>query len=246
MKRTLDSIVREYILMEGKSTMNGYPRILQFAIQALKDINYDVKGNISYLSEYPENGVIPIPDDLIKVIRVGFRGENEEFVPIAENHNLVLKVSHDDKGNNVYPFESGGRGDYNTSEYSQHFSHGESIGRYYGAGGGTVRGYRINEETQNFEFSSNVNGEVVIEYLGDIKRVNGEFTVHPFLVDSIIDYINYAKIRALRGVSPSEKQAYKTLYVNTKNHAIGRFISMGMQDMENAAHKGYMQAPKYK
>jgi hypothetical protein len=247
---SLDSVVREYLVMRGLDSEHEYPRALQAAVSTHKDLSYDVSGVPKvYLGEVENGNKMTIPQDVIRVIRMGFMDNAGRFVEIFVDNNYVVNVkgtynSDTDttaiNSNNVgLPIAA------TSSDVASMVRNGQIIGRQYGTEGGGVYKYRMSWDEGLVEFSSNVSGQVVIEYLGDPNRVDGQYVIHPFLKDPILSGIHYRMMAFKRSYSPTEKQIAKSEYVSEKHKARLRFASQSVGNYYNAARKTFSQTIKY-
>lgn len=248
---TLDEIVREYIISEGRDSMHKYPQYLQFAIRGLKELQYDVSG-VPKVEVLPVNSLssVELPQDVIRVMRIGFVDGTGRFVEIYADDTLVV----DAEGN--YNCSTGSNNALNTNDsyapiyftyddLQNTFRNGQVIGRQYGNAGGGIYSYRVDQNQGVIQFSSNVNGQVILEYLADPNKVNGQFIVHPFLVEPIMAFIAYASVRYNRGVPAGEKQYSFSNYINKKHHANIRFQSESVGSLFNASRKTFNGSAKY-
>ena len=249
---TLDSIIREYLIEEGRDNLHEYPRYLQMAIRGLKDLDYDVSGvpRVEVL-EIDNLGRATLPSDVVNVYRIGFMNSDKRIVEIFKDERIM--VNYDQQYNctasaytkNITPVSNPSVSTSPTIDWSNHYRNGEPIGRYYGNEGGGAYSYNIDLNHGVIEFSSNVSGSVIIQYLGDPRKVNGKHRVHPFLVEPIKAWIEYASKRRKPNVSKGEVQFLFNQYVLAKGHAAVRFFSESLGNLYNASRKTFNQSAKY-
>ena len=247
---TLDSIVKEYLVMRGMDSPHEYPRALQAAVSTHKDMQYDVSGVPRVYTGTVEAGnKMTLPSDLIRVSRLGFMDSEGKFIEIYVDNNLV--VNPNATYDAVNDTEAVQVNDikvpigYSQSDATSMFRNGQIIGRQYGNQGGGIYKYRMDWDRGIAEFSSNVTGQVIIEYLGDPQKIDGKFSVHPFLKDPILKGIHYRMMLFKRSYSPTEKKMAESDYLNAKHHARIRFVSQSVGNLYNAERKTFSQAPKY-
>lgn len=230
---SLDSIVREYLVMKGNDSEHEYPRALQAAIRTLKDLTYDVTGvpKVEVLA-VEDGGRATLPEDVIRVIRMGFASESGRFVEIFVDNTLIVNLDQTVIAPNIGTPINPTLGDTTGM-----FRNGQVIGRQYGNVGGGVYSYRMDWDRGVAEFSSNVSGQVVLEYLADPNRVNGQYLVHPFLVDAIQDGIAWRMGKFKRSVSPNETANNHRIYLNSKHQARVRFASESIGNIINTSRK---------
>ena len=238
---TIDSIVRGYLIDKGQDAMHEYPRALRAAITSLKDLHYDVSGTPKVEVLTVENASkATLPQDVIRVIRLGFSDSSGRFVEIFSDNNLIVNTpTNQNEVNQSEGTVMGGAFD------SSLFRNGQSIGRWYGNKGGGASTFRMDWERGLVEFSSNVSGQVIIEYLGDPNKIGAEYLVHPFLVEAIEYGIHYRMMKFKRSYSAGEKQMSRNDYLNAKHHARVRFASESMGNMINASRTTLNGSAKY-
>ena len=238
---TIDSIVRGYLIDKGQDAMHEYPRALRAAITSLKDLHYDVSGTPKVEVLTVENASkATLPQDVIRVIRLGFSDSSGRFVEIFSDNNLIVNTpTNQNEVNQSEGTVMGGAFD------SSLFRNGQSVGRWYGNKGGGAYTFRMDWERGLVEFSSNVSGQVIIEYLGDPNKIGAEYLVHPFLVEAIEYGIHYRMMKFKRSYSAGEKQMSRNDYLNAKHHARVRFASESMGNMINASRTTLNGSAKY-
>ena len=238
---TIDSIVRGYLIDKGQDAMHEYPRALRAAITSLKDLHYDVSGTPKVEVLTVENASkATLPQDVIRVIRLGFSDSSGRFVEIFSDNNLIVNTpTNQNEVNQSEGTVMGGAFD------SSLFRNGQSIGRWYGNKGGGAYTFRMDWERGLVEFSSNVSGQVIIEYLGDPNKIGAEYLLHPFLVEAIEYGIHYRMMKFKRSYSAGEKQMSRNDYLNAKHHARVRFASESMGNMINASRTTLNGSAKY-
>ena len=139
---TIDSIVRGYLIDKGQDAMHEYPRALRAAITSLKDLHYDVSGTPKVEVLTVENASkATLPQDVIRVIRLGFSDSSGRFVEIFSDNNLIVNTpTNQNEVNQSEGTVMGGAFD------SSLFRNGQSIGRWYGNKGGGAYTFRITSD----------------------------------------------------------------------------------------------------
>lgn len=246
----LSDIVKEFLLAKGKDTMHEFPRYLQFAIRGMKDMHFDVSGvpKVEVL-DVDMGGRATLPEDIIRIIRMGFINPEGRFVEIFVDDTIVVNAEGKyscETGENQLNSKEVSIPLFPTPESIANVSrNGQILGRRYGHVGGGVYSYRMDWARGVAEFSSNVNGQIILEYLSDPVKINGKYQVHPFLIEPIMTYMYWSSIRFLRSVSPQEKRIAHQDYLNQKHHARVRFVSESIGNMINASRKTISQTIKY-
>jgi len=104
--------------------------------------------------------------------------------------------------------------------------------------------YYKNEDSNTWEFSTNVPPNIVIQYLADPTKVNDKYSVHPFIADALLQYLWYADSRFKASVPEGAKAEMQRKYVAAKNWAHIRLTSQGKDDLVNSRNKAYSRLPK--
>ena len=138
---------------------------------------------------------------------------------------------------------------YYASDYnSNHFRNGESVGRFYGAGGGNNSngGFKIDKNYSQIQLDCYAGGSTItLEYLSDPNKAEGQFDVHPFSVETVKSWIDW-KINANNpNVPVGYSEQKRLLYSRNKKLLFARMSSMSVQDMLQSFRKGNKASPKF-
>ena len=159
---TIEEIVNDFQLMIDDTSYDKEANIYQLrllALQGLRELTFDVEQKVKTTTLAVDSTTLQctLPADYVKLNRVGYRGDDDEFHPLGSNPNLVLDASVTSQvGDSSY--------DENNPYYHT------DIGKKFGVGGGkNVLGYyRINRQDGTINFSSDVAGKTVfMEYISD-------------------------------------------------------------------------------
>lgn len=235
--------------MRGQDSMHNYPRFLQAAIQTLKDLTYDASGVPSVATLTVENTRVELPQDFVKAIRLGIVDKAGRLVEIYLDKRMAVGAqgtySSANPNQAVTSQEVGTFLNPTVSDVNATMRNGQELGRQYGNEGGSVFSYNIDYNKGIIELSSNISGQVVLEYLADPTRINGEYQVHPFLEDALQAGMHYRYMKFKTSVPAGEKKFAETDYLNKKHHLKLRLASEGMGSMINNSRKTFSQVPKY-
>jgi hypothetical protein len=114
-----------------------------------------------------------------------------------------------------------------------------------GGGQNSVGEFRIDKERNKIQFASGLDSQsIVMEYIANISQVDGNYVVHPYLVECLKAYIDWASIRRLRSVSPSEKEMCRRDYYNERRRASERFSNFTIEEAMQMTRKAFKLAPK--
>ena len=128
-----------------------------------------------------------------------------------------------------------------------HIRNNESIGRYFGVGGGNnTNGYYKIRSREGYIELQNVDATTLwLEYLADIERTNGEFEVHPYLVECLKDWMQWKAIQRNLRVPANAKIIAKQDYLASKNIARRRFASFTIEQARQVIRKTVTMSAKY-
>ena len=245
--RTLDSIVKQYIGESGKIGLHKYQLYLQYAINGLRELNFDVDGvDKEVLLTLGNTNVAYVPNDLVSINKVFMLGANGHQQEVYEDNTLNSRLT-DDCGDDVRVGndKSVGEYPYTAEELTEHTSDGEWIGRQFGLGGGSSYGYRYNREQGRLEFTSNINSPLILQYIGDPQRLDGKLVVNDMAVEALLLWIRYSELRFKNKVALGEKQIAKDSFFSAKQHYMLRVRSRSQGSIENNSRKTFKQSPRY-
>tara|TARA_R100001198_G_C5227533_1_gene207726 strand:- start:839 stop:1969 length:1131 start_codon:yes stop_codon:yes gene_type:complete len=129
------------------------------ALQGLRELTFDVEQSVKTTTMVVDSTTlqVTIPADYVKVLRIGYKGDDGEFHSFGTNPNLSLDSSVSAQVNDdLY------------DENNPYFH--TDIGKKFGVGGGvnSLGYYRINRSDNTINFSSGVAGKTVfMEYISD-------------------------------------------------------------------------------
>jgi hypothetical protein len=157
----ISQIINDFQLIMDDTSYDKEAQAYQIrllALQGLRELKFDLEQEVKTTTFSVGSGLqVTLPDDFVKLLRVGYKNSAEEFVTLGYKSNLSLdssvtaKLSQDPYDENNPYFHT-------------------DMGRKYGVGGGqNVLGYyRVNRNDNTINFSSDVSGQLVfIEYISD-------------------------------------------------------------------------------
>ena len=167
---TIEEVINDFQLMIDDTSYDKEAQIYQLrllALQGLRELTFDVEQKVKTTTITVDSTTLQctLPADYVKINRIGYRGDDDEFHPLGNNPNLVLDASVASQvGDEAY--------DENNPYYHT------DIGKKFGVGGGknSLGYYRINRQDGTINFSSDVAGKTVfLEYISDgITATPGE------------------------------------------------------------------------
>jgi len=245
----LDQIVREYIIERGEDTEHSYPRLLQLAVNGLRELNMDISGsNKMVVLSIKDDMTVDLPSDFINYTRIAICGSHGELMSLGHNPNLCKPRYADDCGNITHKQST--VGNHNIPVYidniASHYRNGEMVGRFYGEGGGyNANGqYVLDKERGVIQLSSVSAEEIVLEYIADITKIDGSFRVHPYIIETLKAYMAWSSIRRKRAESAQEKELARRDYYNERRIASVRFNSFTMEEAKATIRKAFKLSPK--
>ena len=242
----LKHIVESFLIEEGQDSLHKFLPYLHLASDGLRELMWDVNGSTKIEELTLNNGVATLPEDFVKEVRIAAVGWDGTLVALGRN-NDIFKTT--DSCGNYNTSEQPLSGGIPMSISADHFSNGQYIGRYYGVGGRRTQGeFKINTLTGEIWFTdyTNTNCTIVLEYIGYMpERVGGQFMVHPFLKEPLMNWMAYASKRRLSSTPAGLTDYLFKRYVDSKNWARQRFWNMDYDQVIEAAQRNFSQAPKY-
>lgn len=246
---TLGDIVDQYIISSGRDTRHNYSRFYQLGIRALKNLSYDVSGAPTFMVlELDEQNTACVPDNLVKIreIFIPTRGGR---LPINENNNKNPQTVNQQGvvSNAVSQIDETGFGDlefFSPENISRYYRNGQFTGGVFsGNPNGNPYSYIRNYDTNRLEFSSNVCGTVILEYLGSLDKNGNDFCVHPFLEEPVMFYLEWQDNAHKRSVGSGEKARLRKQYHDAKRWAKMQFNSTSTQQIREQQRRGYSLTP---
>ena len=159
---SIDEVVNDFQLMMDDTSYDKDAQIYQLrllALQGLRELKFDAEQEVKRVERSVSSSslLITLPSDFVKLLRVGYKNSNDEFVSLGYKSNLSLNATVTPQiGNNNF--------DENNPYYHT------DVGRKFGVGGGnnTLGYYRLNRIENTINFSSDLAGKTVfIEYISD-------------------------------------------------------------------------------
>jgi hypothetical protein len=257
----LRDLISEW-LEEAGETEQKRRRGYVIGVSGLREMSYDTTGIIKVTElQVSSADTADLPSDYINLSRIAFLNAGGILQAFASNNNIALNPLYNDCGQPISRsanIEQGliqGTSSLNAfvgSEFigsstyiANHYRNGENIGGYFGRGGGQVGIYRIDEQRRQIQFGALPMSatQIVLEYLGDLRSDDGDFEVHPFLVQCLKEYITW------RWLIPTKREgeingAYQR-YVKAFQLMRRRFNSETAFDWLNAVRVQNAATPRF-
>ena len=158
----IDEVVNDFQLMIDDTSYDKEAKIYQLrllAYQGLRELKFDTEQEVKTSTHVVVTSSVSIslPNDFVRLLRVGFKGSDGEFHALGINPNLSLDAT-------ITAQAGGSSYDENNPYYHV------DLGKKFGVGGGknSLGYYRLNRNDNTINFSSNLAGKTVfLEYISD-------------------------------------------------------------------------------
>lgn len=250
--KKLESIVEEWMFEKGMDTRHEKWRYMQLAWRGFNELHLDVVGSPKSLLERVDEQYlsIPIPGDMISNHPEIWMPRGDRMIPVPHKYDKNRAVQ-DCNGNNTYASDpqiqiNDLSASYVTPDYiAEHYRNHEYVGRNFGMEGGSVFTHFVNWSTGYIEFSSEVTGYVVIDYLAEAPKRAKDVIVHPALWETMFAWMNWVTVRSKPSVPLQVKTDAKREYFRAKDWAKIRFNQPNENDKKEAGRRGLTQAARF-
>ena len=233
----IDELINDFQLMIDDTSFDKEAHIYQLrllAMQGLRELSFDAGQEVKTDTLTVDSSLqVTLPTDYLKLIRIGYRGADDQIHPLGYRDDLTLDNSIAAQVNDdLY--------DENNPYYHV------DLGKKFGIGGGNnnLGYYRLNKNDNTINFSSELLGKVlVIEYIAD-PALDTTPRVHRFCEEALRSYIYFKYIQRKRGIPANEKQAAKRTFYNEKRLARARMMNFNKETAMQVSRKAFKQSPK--
>lgn len=245
----IDSVVRSSLMSHGL-TIHYYVTFLHYALQGLRELEFDTIGKISSTKLTVDSNLeCQLPPDFIDWIRVGWE-RNRHIIHLGTNSTWIRTANTDSSGNQI-PYSNSSTTLVNSGMYDPFASYsisqyGEDYGRLYGLGNGSRSDiFQIVRERNVMLvgglFSSG--DSIYIDYLSSSNYADSDAFIHPYSEAAIEAYIRwkYAEQRTARlaDVDRSRREFY-----NQYRLLRARMNDISKEDMLRLSRDGIKQSIK--
>ena len=142
----IDEVVNDFQLMMDDTSYDKEAKIYQLkllALQGLRELTFDVEQVIKTTLVSVNNSIaFPLPVDYVKLLRVGYKNDDGDFISLGYKSNLSLDAS-------IKPQVGGSSYDENNPYYHT------DLGKKFGVGGGknSLGYYRVNRNDNSISFN---------------------------------------------------------------------------------------------
>lgn len=218
----IEEVVNDFQLMIDDTSYDKEAQIYQLrllALQGLRELTFDAEQSVNTTTLLVDSTTLQVtlPDNYVKVLRIGYKGDDGEFHSFGTNPNLSLDSSVSAQVNDdIY------------DENNPYFH--TDIGRKFGVGGGknSLGYYRINRSDNTINFSSEVAGKTVfMEYISDgitetpPRNHIVRFQLNSGILNSPLGITEGTTIKIPSRSGSFITYTFKELNSNTFNHEFG-------------------------
>jgi hypothetical protein len=255
----LDKVVREYLIQSGETTLAKYSKAYQNGVSGLRELNMDLSG-VPQVVNLPVSQAdqVELPNDYIQYIQIGLAGPDGMVHALGNNPHINLSLSVNNCGVPQPPsmtVTSPTETDFINPDwdgFGDNFRNGENMGRFFGLGGGqNPYGYfRIDKRSNTIQLGGLGNGSVaitgiVLEYISNLSLIDGDYDVHPFIVETIKSWVHWKMISWDRSRSLGEKQMAEKEYFQNYRIAKMRCYAATVDEWLSALRSGNFASPKF-
>lgn len=250
-------------LEENGETNSKFRRAYVLAVSGLREMAYDYSAVIEVAQlDITNADICELPENFINFSRIGLCGSDGLIHSFAQNNDICLVPSYNDCGEQIQkpainPASIGQGAGFvqnafiggnfigSTTFTAAHYRNGENIGGWFGKFGGQEGVYRIDAAKRQIQFGAlpSRSEKVILEYLADIKSIDDDFEVHPFMILALKEWIQW------RWLIPTKREgetqgAYRR-YVLAYQAMRRRFNSESAFDWMNAIRRGNTAVTKW-
>jgi hypothetical protein len=246
---TLDSIVRRFLLEKGLS-IHFYAEALFHASTCLRELTFDTL-QITNTKRLPINDyyAVDLPEDFVDDVMVGVPA-GQFIQPIPKQNTLTPLRLTDADGNytNYNNLETNGVEYYGGNFipalgwYWNINDLGESIGRYFGAGGGaSPNTYKIVKERRQIQLPESFIGKsIIFIYISDGQTVDAATQIDTQAFYTIQSWNEWKRTPNANNLRSPEAQ----YYLNEKRKLKARVSDYTVGDIKDIIRKNYHAGTK--
>lgn len=242
---TLDSVVRRGLL-EANLPIHYYFEYLIHSSTCLRELSFDTLKIVNTISlPVNEYGAVDLPDDFVDDVAVCLPG-GLTLQPLPRQDSInPIRLHNSSTGAFVPPtvvpnqagvddsFFWGSAGwmwYWNVNDW------GEPTGRFFGASGGTQRGYKIIKERRQIQMSFDFSGgSIILQYISDGQSVDNASQIDTRAIQCIRAWQEWKR-------SPNANNEYSPEAVsfwNRKKNLRARLSNISLTDIKNVIHNAY-------
>jgi hypothetical protein len=225
----LQDVVSEWIIENGKNESQR-PRLYTIALSGLRELHLDVNGIVKIV-ELPinENDTVDLPLDFVNYSKIAISGDDGRVYTLGRDNTINLNPSCGTQGRIVGSAEADGPfAGYPFTGYF--YGVNGFAGGAFGLGGGNNQYgyYRLKRETNQLwltNLSLPSSCYIILEYIADINSDGEDFIVHPYIIQTIKDWISWKYVTGDRNTNLGEKQLRQKNFYNSLRISKNRYGS---------------------
>lgn len=241
----LKNIVKEWISENGKSEAQ-FARLYTIALSGLREMNMDVNGIIKIVElAINDNDTVDLPEDFMNYSKIGILGTDGRIHCLGVDNSISMNPVHNDCGDQIANPNTGFP--YSGAFYG--FNGGD--GGIFGIGGGNNNiGYYRLDRASNQLWLANMSflggAGIILEYIADVNASSeGDFEIHPFIIQTIKDFISWKYVNGDRNTSLGEKQIRRNEYFNSLRISKHRYGSSTIEEWYSALRTQNQATPRF-
>lgn len=253
----LDNVVSEWIAENGKAE-NQRARLYTIAVSCLREINMDVNGIIKIVElSINDNDTVDLPEDFMNYSKIGIVGGDGRIHCLGRDNSISMNPTYSDCGVQIR--------NPNTDNVDYPFAGLPYAGYFYGLGSGLMDGnagifglgggnnnigyYRLDRASNSLwlaNMSILAGTTLIMEYIADINASSdGDFEVHPYIVDTIKNWISWKYVNGDRNTSLGEKQLRRHEYFNSLRISKSRYGASTVEEWAMALRTANTASPRF-
>ncbi len=220
------------------------------AVGFLREYNMDTAAGLPSVVELVlnDNDTANLPPDYLQYRMIGICGADGKMHSLGRNNKLCLT----DNCANPVNYQAGNIGDFGFASidgFSESWRNGEFIGKMFGVNGGNNANgeFRIDLKNGLIRFGGlpKNTGSLVMEYIADIEAINDDFIVHPYIIQTLKEWVHWQSISFDRNRGIGEKEQAKANYFRESRWSTRRFQQFTVEEFAQAVRSGNVAAPKW-
>jgi len=257
----LDHVVSEWLAENGKPE-NQRARLYTIALSCLREINMDVNGIIKIVElSINDNDTVDLPEDFMNYSKIGIVGYDGRIHCLGRDNSISLNPTFNNCGVQVANPNTNNLGDPEISNFDYPFfglpyagyfyGLGDGNGGLFGLGGGNnnIGYYRLDRATNQL-WLANMNilsgTTIILEYVADVSVGDGsDFLVHPYIIDTVKNWISWKYVNGDRNTSLGEKQLRRHEYFNSLRISKNRYGSSTIEEWYAALRTQNTASPRF-
>jgi len=247
---TLDSITRRGLLEAGLP-IHYYFEYLLHGATCLRELSFDTLKIVNTV-QLPVNeyGAVDLPEDFVDDVAVCLPGgavmqplPHQDWIspmrfvnPQTSQYEMATyNTNSAGADSNFFWGSAGWLWYWNVNDF------GEPTGRFFGARGGTQRGYKVVKERRQIQMTPDYSGySIVLQYISDGQSISNATQIDTQAIQTIRAWQEWKK-------SPNANNEYSPeamSFWNRKKTLRARLSGMSLVDVKNALRQGFTASVK--